>query len=146
MIITRELKTQNYVIDCNLVLAGAMLHDIGRSRSHKLDHGIIGGKLLKEEKFPAELISIIENHVFAGISKEEALEFNLPHRDFLPHSLEEKVVAYSDNISKSNAILTTEQVIIRYSRYLDEKHSIIQRVWDLHNEIESLLVTQVKKG
>jgi uncharacterized protein len=146
MNISRELKARNIPINCTLVLAGTMLHDIGRSRSHGLDHGIIGGKLLKEEGLPEELVSIVETHVFAGISKEETSEFSLPFRDLLPRTLEEKVVAYADNISKENEVLTTDQVIKRYSRYLDEVHPILQRVRALHEEIESLLATSEKRG
>jgi uncharacterized protein len=139
MRITKILKSKNHSIDCNLILAGAMLHDIGRSQSHNLDHGIIGAKLLKKEGLPERMISIVENHIFAGISKEETSEFDLPWKDFLPKSLEEKIVAYADNISKRKDILGTNQVIKRYSRHLNELHPIIQRVWVLHAEIESLI-------
>ncbi len=141
MDITRKLKAKRIAIDCDLVLAGAMLHDIGRSRSHKLDHGIIGGNLLRNKNFPKKLITIVENHIFAGISKEETKEFALPYQDFLPKTLEEKVVAYADNISKNYKRLTTDQIIKRYTRHLDETHPVIQRVRSLHNEIESLLAT-----
>lgn len=138
------MKERNFPINCDLVLAGAMLHDIGRSQSHKLDHGVIGANILKKEKMPTELVSVVENHIFAGISKEETSEFNLPFRDFLPNTLEEKIVAYADNISKENDILTSEQVVKRYSRYLEESHPIIQRVKTLHYEIETLLSTPEK--
>lgn len=141
MNITHILKFKNIPIDCNLVLAGAMLHDVGRSQSHKLDHGIIGANLLKKEGLSEKLVSIVENHIFAGISKEETSEFNLPFKDFLPKSLEEKVVAYADNISKKYESLTTEQVIKRYSRHLNETHPIIQRVRALHEEIDLLIAT-----
>ncbi len=144
MKITRELKERNIPINCDLVLAGAMLHDIGRSLSHKLDHGVIGANILKIERMPSELVSVVENHIFAGISKEETPEFNLPFRDFLPNTLEEKIVAYADNISKENDILTSEQVVKRYSRYLEESHPIIQRVKTLQYEIETLLNTPEK--
>ncbi|MFW9906507.1 MAG: HDIG domain-containing metalloprotein, partial [Candidatus Thorarchaeota archaeon] len=34
---TKILKNHNYSINCNLILTGALLHDIGRCRSHRLD-------------------------------------------------------------------------------------------------------------
>jgi len=139
MKISMELKESNLVIDCGLVLAGAMLHDVGRCRSHHIDHGFIGAQLLRQRKFPEELAKIAENHLFSGIKKHETIELGLPFKDFLPETLEEKIIAYSDNISKGGRILTTIEVIERYAKYLNRSHPILLRVRQLHEEIESLL-------
>jgi uncharacterized protein len=137
--ISKRLKKHNFSINCGIILAGGMLHDLGRSKTHKLDHGIIGAQILRQKGFPDELARIAENHLFAGILAEEAREFGLPSKDYIPSTLEEKIVTYADNISKKGSLLTTKEVIIRFSKYLDLSHPIIIRAQDLHNEIEDLI-------
>ncbi|MFX0173313.1 MAG: TIGR00295 family protein [Candidatus Hodarchaeota archaeon] len=139
MNISLALKEKGHVIDCELVLAGAMLHDIGRCRSHHIDHGIIGAQLLRQQKFPELLAKIAENHLFGGISKQEAVELGLPKKDYMPRTLEEKVITYADNISKGEIILSTNEVIERYTKYLKRSHPIMHRLRTLHGEIEMLL-------
>lgn len=134
-----QLKNKEYLVNCDLILAGAMLHDIGRSRSHNIDHGIIGGQILKMDGFPEELVSIVEKHIYAGISADEAKDLGLPSRDYIPKTYEEKIVAYADNISKTNELLTLEQVLNRFKRFLPDSHSILVRVRELHDEIETLM-------
>ena len=34
--------------DCDLIKKGALLHDIGRSKSHGIDHAIIGAEIAKK--------------------------------------------------------------------------------------------------
>ena len=137
--VTKELKALFPTIDCQLVLAGAMLHDIGRSKTHYIDHGIIGGEILRQHGFPIELIHIVENHIFAGVLKNEASEFGLPAQDYLPKTIEEKIVAYSDNISKNIEIMSQEEVLKHFSKYLNINHPVIKRIKELHEEIEAYL-------
>jgi len=139
IIISKILKAKTVKIDCNLILAGALLHDLGRCQSHELDHAIIGADILRKLNYPTCLCQLVENHLLAGIKKEEASELGLPEKDFIPLSLEEKIVSYSDNISKNNIPLTTNEVISKYRKYYDEFHPILNRIKSLHDEIESLL-------
>jgi uncharacterized protein len=139
--VVKRLKKIFLSIDCQLILAGSMLHDIGRCKSHDIDHGILGAKLLRYQGFSEKLARIAETHLFAGIAKSEAYELGLPSRDYLPLSLEEKIIAYSDNISKGGILLTTNQVIRRFSNYLSPFHPIILRVKQLHEEFDKLLET-----
>ena len=133
------MKNKNYSLNCDLILAGALLHDIGRSQSHNINHGIIGGQILKKHGFSEELVSIVEKHIYAGISADEAKDLGLPSKDYLPQTYEEKIVAYADNISKTNEMISLEQVLNRFKRYLPNSHSILERVRKLHNEIETLI-------
>ncbi|MHA1226289.1 MAG: HD domain-containing protein [Candidatus Hodarchaeales archaeon] len=139
MEIAERLKILFPDLNCNIVLSGAMLHDIGRSKSHYINHGIIGAEILKTNRYPDCLANIAENHIFAGITKKEAPRFGLPKRDFIPKTLEEKIIAYSDNISKRGTRLNTEQVIKRFSKYLEPNDPVLERVKDLHHEIEMYL-------
>jgi uncharacterized protein len=143
--IAEQLKNKRIPIKCELVIAGALLHDIGRSQSHNIDHGIVGGKILKTHGFPLELVSIVEKHIYAGISAYEAKDLGLPSEDYIPRTYEEKIVAYADNISKTDELLSLEQVLKRFKRYLPDTHSILVRVRELHEEIETLLQDNKEK-
>ncbi len=83
--------------DLKLVIAGAMLHDIGRTISHGPDHGVVGAKIVREQGWDEELAKIVERHVGGGISKEEAEEQGLPSKDMIPETIEEKIVCHADN-------------------------------------------------
>lgn len=81
-----------------LVEAGALLHDIGRCSTHGLDHAVEGARIASSLKLHPALVKIIERHIGAGISKEEAVRSGLPPKDYTPESLEEKIVAHADNL------------------------------------------------
>lgn len=90
------------------VIEAAMLHDIGIFKCDApgiycfgsepyLIHGRIGAELLRAEGFPKHA-RVCERHTGAGITKEEIIKLNLPlpHEDFLPETMEEKVICYAD--------------------------------------------------
>jgi len=82
----------------NLVEAGALLHDIGRSKTHGIKHAFEGVKIAKKLGLPDEIIKIIERHIGAGLSKDEAKKLGLPAEDYIPETLEEKIVCHADNL------------------------------------------------
>ena len=85
-----------------LVEAGALLHDIGRSRTHGVMHGVEGAEIAKEIGLPDEIVNIIERHLGGGISKEEATKIGLQEKDYTPVTLEEKIVCHADNLIAHN--------------------------------------------
>jgi len=84
--------------DVKLVEAGALLHDIGRSKTHGILHGVEGAKLAKKLDLPESIVNIIERHLGAGISLEVAKQLGLPPKDYTPKTLEEKIVCHADNL------------------------------------------------
>ena len=95
-------------LDRQFVIEAAMLHDIGIFKCEApgiycfgsepyLIHGRIGAELLRAEGFPKHA-RVCERHTGAGITKEEIIKLNLPlpHEDFLPETMEEKVICYAD--------------------------------------------------
>ena len=92
-----------------------MLHDIGIFRCDApgicchgtepyLRHGLIGGEIMRSEGFPRHA-RVCERHTGAGLTREEIInqDLPLPHQDFLPETLEEKLVCYADKFySKSH--------------------------------------------
>ncbi len=102
--------------DESLVEAGALLHDIGRCRTHGIAHGVEGAKLASELRLPSQLVKIIERHVGAGITRAEAERLGLPKKDYSPRTLEEKVVAHADNLmngSKRIPVRVTVNELVR---------------------------------
>ncbi len=83
--------------DLRLIIAGALLHDVGRTVTHGLDHGVEGSRLISEEGWDQELQKIVERHIGGGITKEEAEGQGLPSKEYVPETLEEKIVCHADN-------------------------------------------------
>ena len=84
--------------DVALVQIGGLLHDIGRCKTHGIEHGIVGGKLLRSFGVDERVANIAEKHVGAGITEKEAVRLCLPPGSYIPETLEEKIVAAADNL------------------------------------------------
>ncbi len=94
-------------IDCDseLVIAGAMLHDIGRAVDHSIMHAVVGAKMAADLGLPDEIVNIIKKHTGAGLDHEDIVEMGLPDGDYIPSTIEEKIVAHSDNMVSDNAVV-----------------------------------------
>lgn len=84
--------------DVDLVRAGALLHDIGRSQTNGIHHAVKGANIAKKLGLSEPLIHIIERHIGAGLSQEVAQKLKLPKKDYRPQTLEEKIVCHADNL------------------------------------------------
>jgi uncharacterized protein len=127
-------KREGMKVDIDLVKVGSLLHDIGRAKTHGIDHGIIGASIARSRGLPQPILSIIENHLLAGIKAEEAAKFNLPARDYMPKSLEERIVTYADKVVEGARLVRFEEVLKRFSKWLGEDHPVIRRLRRLHEE------------
>ncbi|MFQ6128820.1 MAG: tRNA (cytidine(56)-2'-O)-methyltransferase [Thermoplasmata archaeon] len=119
--------------DEKLCELGGLLHDIGRGRTHGVDHGVVGAEILREMGFPEVLVKMIERHVGAGITSDEAKDAGLPARSYIPRTLEQKVVAHADNLAEEGKI----GVLINH---MEERGlpSAAKRMRHLHNELTRL--------
>lgn len=104
-----EAIAQRCGADLDLVRAGGLLHDLGRSRTHGIRHGVEGARLARQRGLPEALVLVIQKHVGAGITSSEAKELHLPSGDYMPATLEEKVVCHADNLVGDADILTSCQ-------------------------------------
>jgi uncharacterized protein len=136
-----KIKNNGYNINLELVILGALLHDIGRSKTHGISHGIEGAKILREHNFEEELALIAERHIGAGIPKNEAIELGLPPKDYIPISLEEKLVAHCDNLISGTKRVDIDFVVNKFKKRIGvENHPSIQRILDLNDEINKKLI------
>jgi uncharacterized protein len=135
--IAEKFKAKNYPVNLALVEAGALLHDLGRSKTHSVQHAFEGMKLAQAEGLPEEVICIIKRHVGAGITDEEAQWLGWPKDNYIPQSLEEKIVCYADKCIGSDQRIPVEATI----RQLHEQKlgDAAERVRKLHLEITSYL-------
>ena len=93
-----EYAQGNPSVDFSLVEQGAMLHDIGRSRTHAINHAQAGADILREKGFPEKLARIVECHTGAGLTADECTLLGLMPRDCIPTTTEEKIVTHADNL------------------------------------------------
>lgn len=133
--LAQRLKNRGKKVDVELVRIGGLLHDIGRSKTHGLDHAVIGADILRHFTFPTPVIQIVERHIGSGIPADEALELGLPKRDFIPETLEEKIVSYADKLIEDNREISFDEALQRLSKEFGESSALVTRFKRIHTEI-----------
>jgi uncharacterized protein len=146
MRIAEALKERGHNLDLELVEIGALIHDLGRAKTHGVKHGAFGGRMAREMGLPETLARIIERHVGAGITSEEAQRIGLPAGDYIPQTLEEKVIAYADKLIEGEREVGFEETLTRFIEELGENHSAIERMRKLHREMMDLLGEDIRNG
>ena len=134
-----QLIFRGHDVDMRLLEAGALLHDIGRSRTHEIDHAVVGAEIAREMGMPEDLVNIIEVHIGAGIPADEAVELGLPEKHYFAETLEEKIVAYADKLIMGRREVSFESTVNSFALRLGGDHPSIDRLWTLHNEMSALL-------
>ncbi|MDR2699125.1 MAG: HDIG domain-containing protein [Candidatus Methanoplasma sp.] len=122
--------------DRRLVIAGSLLHDIGRSVDNGIAHALIGSEIIGKMGFSEDLVSIIRKHIGAGLDDADAEEMGLPPGDYMPRTIEEKIVAHADNMVSDNRVVSH-----RYSvEKLMSKGAVrgAERMESLHRELSKL--------
>ena len=121
--------------DKDLIRKGALLHDIGRSRTHGITHAIEGVEIARKYGYPDEVLNIIERHIGAGITEEEAVKLGLPEKSYVPETLEEKIVAHADNLISGTKEVDIDFVIEKWKRTIEDNEDNIERLIKLHDEL-----------
>ncbi len=123
--------------DVRLVEAGSLLHDLGRSKTHGILHATEGAKIAEKMRLPDCIIKIIERHIGAGIPAKDAVKLGLPERDFIPLTLEEKIVCHADSLVENDRQQKFEREL---ERVLLEGHTdYAVRLIKLHKELSDII-------
>jgi len=115
-----------------------------------MEHGKIGAEMGKALGLPDRINAVMEKHIRGGLTEEEAMELNLPVKDYTLHALEERIIIYADrlvdiiteDIVTINAEIEAEE---RFEEILREfpkygKNDItLSRYLNYHREIQGLM-------
>lgn len=121
--------------DKDLIKKGALLHDIGRSKTHGISHAVEGAKIVKQYGYPEEVQNIVERHIGAGITEEESVKLGLPKKSYIPQTIEEKIVAHADNLLSGTKDVDIDFDIAKWKRKIDKPEENIKRLIELDNEL-----------
>jgi len=113
-----EIMSPKCTFDKEFLRVGALLHDIGRYKTHDpVLHGVEGYRLLTGLGHHREAF-ICASHVLCGMPGREAVLYGLPEQDFFPATLEQKLVPVIDSLVEFDRPTTLEQrcrsIIKRY--------------------------------
>lgn len=136
--IVEDFISQINNINKELAIAGAMLHDIGRSVDHTIFHAVKGVEILKEENLDPRVLSIVRNHIGTGIEKEEAIKLGLPSGEYIPQTIEEILVSYSDNLAFGKKKRTFNEGLKEFISKFGADSNIVKRFYEQKEIIEKL--------
>lgn len=137
-------------VDMELVGRGALFHDLGKAKTHAIEHGKIGAEMGKELGLPQEITDIMEKHIRGGLTEDEAKELGLPVKDYTLKRLEERIVIYADRLvdiitdgivaisSELEAESGFEEILRTYPKY-GKNEITLNRYIGYHREIQGLI-------
>lgn len=123
----------NPLVDRHLLRTGAMLHDIGRSVTHSVEHAQAGAALCRSRGLPEAVARIVERHIGAGLTADDCSLLGLLPKDCLPVSLEERIVAHADNLVEGDRE-TSIYRLLQESAWLKRRYR--QRIYRLCLDVE----------
>ncbi len=138
MEIALACRENGYNVDLELVEIGALLHDIGRARTHSVHHAVAGAEIAESLGLPEPLISVIKRHVGGGIGPREARKLGWPKDIYVPQSLEEKIICYADKLIVGSRRVSIDKSIRSLAKR-DLPPPAIERIWRLHEEMLSMV-------
>ncbi|MHA1915254.1 MAG: HDIG domain-containing metalloprotein [Promethearchaeota archaeon] len=135
-------KITKIKVNKNLIEIGGLLHDIGRAKTHGFKHALIGGKLLRERGFSENLARICETHILGGLDLEDAKRLGLPEKDFLPETIEEKIICLADKHMAGTKEVTIEERFDRWFNKYGRSKILLKskkRIEKIQAELENMM-------
>ncbi|MFX0101332.1 MAG: HDIG domain-containing metalloprotein [Candidatus Hodarchaeota archaeon] len=141
-------SNENVEIDDELVEAGALLHDIGRIKSHGIEHGYYGGELLKDTNIDERIARCAMVHVLGGFTLEDIrAEFSNDLKEkieipLIPETLEEKIVCLADKHVIGTRKVSLEKRFTRWFKKYGRTPFLIKaryRVLQIEKDIKEFL-------
>jgi uncharacterized protein len=135
-------------LDFELIGRGALFHDLGKSKTHAIEHGKLGAEMGKNLGLPVAITDIMEKHIRGGLTEAEATELGLPAKDYRLKRMEEKIVIYADRLvdiitdgvvgTDGEAEQRFEDILKTNIRY-GKNDITLQRYLGYHREIQALM-------
>lgn len=136
-------------LDMELIGRGALFHDLGKTETHGITHGLLGAEKGTELGLPDTVNAIMEKHIRGGLTETEAIELDLPVKDYTLHLLEERVIIYADRlvdiihdgiveIDGEHDAETRFKNILKKEKKYGKNDITTQRYYRYHDEIQSL--------
>ncbi|WP_372680987.1 HDIG domain-containing metalloprotein [Desulfosarcina sp.] len=113
-------------LDMELVGRGALFHDLGKARTHEIEHGKVGAEMGSALGLPEAVTAVMEKHIRGGLTAEEAVELGLPVKDYTLGTLEERIIIYADRLVD---IITDGIVAIKSEKEAEDRfEEILQSI------------------
>jgi len=135
--IGEDCRNNGLKVDLELIEVGALLHDIGRSKTHSVHHAVVGAKIARTYGLPDQVLAIIKRHVGGGITATEARKLGWPRDVYVPQTVEEKIVSYADKLIEGSHRVPIEKTMKEFAQELPP--SAVERVRRLHDEMMALI-------
>ena len=140
----------NSDLDFELIGRGALFHDLGKAKTHDIDHGKLGAEMGKALGLQGRITAVMEKHIRGGLTSEEAVELGLPVKDYTLHTLEERIIIYADrlvDIITEDIVQINEEIdaeerfeeILRTTPKYGKNDITLSRYVNYHREIQSLI-------
>lgn len=138
-------------LDMELVVRGALFHDLGKARTHAMEHGKIGADMGAAIGLPKPITDVMEKHIRGGLTEAEAVELGLPVKDYALRLLEERIIIYADRLvdiitegvvdiggDEREAERRFEEILKAYPKY-GKNDITLARYLGYHAEIQGLM-------
>ncbi|OGW48896.1 MAG: hypothetical protein A2Z50_03840 [Nitrospirae bacterium RBG_19FT_COMBO_42_15] len=138
-------------VDMELIGRGALFHDLGKAKTHEIEHGKIGAEIGEKIGLKKEITDIMEKHIRGGLTEDEAMELGLPIKDYTLKTLEERIVIYADRLvdiimdgivdikgDESQAEKRFVEILKEHQRY-GKNEITLKRYLNYHREIQDLM-------
>jgi uncharacterized protein (TIGR00295 family) len=148
-VLAEEFSRRGKDIDTAAVVAGALLHDIGRTKAQSVSHGLEGAWIVEKEGGDPRVVEAVRRHVGAGVSAEEAKSLGLPDFDYIPRTLEERVVCFADKMVDGDKVRPFDEEVRRFiaKRHDVERLIALRRgLWEeLGEDPEKVIFDKIKE-
>jgi uncharacterized protein len=144
-------------MDFEFIGRGVLFHDLGKAKTHDIEHGKIGAEMGQALGLPDRVNAVMEKHIRGGLTDAEAIELNLPVKDYTLHTLEQRFIIYADrlvDIITEDIVPVAEEIeaeeqfeeILRTIPKYGKNDITLARYLKYHKEIQGLMHQKLKGG